>query len=69
MTDHVYKSIKVTGSSATSIDDAVKTSISKAAKSLKGLRWFEVADIRGSIDEDINPTWQVTVEIGFVLED
>ncbi len=69
MADHVYKSIKVTGSSATSIDDAVKTSISKAAKSLKGLRWFEVADIRGSIDEDINLTWQVTVEIGFVLED
>ena len=69
MTDHVYKSIKVTGSSSTSIDDAVKKSIAKAAKSLKGLRWFEVIGIRGSIDDDHNATWQVTVEIGFTLED
>ncbi len=69
MSDHIYKSIKVTGSSATSIDDAIMKSISKAAKSLKGLRWFEVVSIRGSIDEEIKPTWQVTVEIGFTLED
>ncbi len=69
MTDHVYKSIKVTGSSATSIDDAIMSSISKAAKSLKGLRWFEVVCIRGSIDDEIKPTWQVTIEIGFALDD
>ena len=68
-TDHVYKSIKVTGSSSAGIEDAVTTAITKAGKSLHGLRWFEVCGIRGSIDDDNTPVWQVTVEIGFTLED
>ncbi|MGI9414306.1 MAG: dodecin [Hyphomicrobiales bacterium] len=68
MTDHVYKTIKVTGSSAKSIEDAVTKAITKASETLHGLRWFEVCGIRGSV-EDGAPVWQVTVEIGFTLED
>ncbi len=68
MTDHVYKTIKVTGSSAGGIEEAVSRALNKASETLKGLRWFEVSDIRGSL-EDGAPIWQVTVEIGFTLED
>ena len=68
-TDHVYKSIKVTGSSHLGVEDAVTKAVTKASQSLHGLRWFEVCGIRGSIDDDKTPVWQVTVEIGFTLED
>jgi hypothetical protein len=68
MPDHIYKSIKVTGSSATGIEEAVNKALAKAGESLRGLRWFEVCDIRGSI-EDGNTVWQVTVEIGFTMDD
>lgn len=68
MSDHVYKTIKITGSSKAGIEDAVDKAIAKASKTLKGLSWFEVAGIRGSI-EDGATVWQVTVEVGFTLED
>ena len=68
MTDHVYKTIKVTGSSSTGIEDAVNKALARASDSLRGLRWFEVCDIRGAV-EDGATVWQVTVEIGFTMED
>ena len=68
MSDHVYKTIKITGSSKSGIEDAVDKAIAKASKTLKGLSWFEVAGIRGAI-EDGATVWQVTVEVGFTLED
>ncbi len=68
MTDHVYKTIKITGSSKDGVEDAVNKAVTKASQSLKGLSWFEVCGIRGSI-EDGATVWQVTVEIGFTLED
>ena len=68
MPDHIYKSIKVTGSSATGIEDAVSKALARAGQTLHGLRWFEVCDIRGSV-EDGATTWQVTVEIGFTMDD
>ncbi|MEE4295049.1 MAG: dodecin [Wenzhouxiangella sp.] len=69
MTDHVYKQIRLTGSSTQSSDEAVKNAIAKASKSLKNLRWFEVIDTRGHIENGQVQHWQVTIEVGFTLED
>lgn len=69
MSDHVYKQIRLTGSSTESSDDAVRRAVNKASESLKNLRWFEVIDTRGHIDDGRVQHWQVTVEVGFTLED
>ena len=69
MTDHVYKSVELTGSSAKSIEEAVENAVSKAAKTLHNLRWFEVTDTRGHIEEGKIAHWQVTVKVGFTLDE
>ena len=68
MTNHVYKTIELTGSSKTSIDDAVKTAITKAGKTVHNLRWFEVCEIRGHIDNNAVADWQVSMKLGFTLD-
>jgi flavin-binding protein dodecin len=68
MSDHVYKSVEVTGSSAQGIDDAVRTAVAKASQSLRHLEWFEVVGVRGHLDEGQVAHFQVTVKIGFRLE-
>ena len=69
MSNHVYKQIRLTGSSTESSDAAVKRAIAKASESLKNLRWFEVIDSRGHIEDGQVQHWQVTIEVGFTLED
>lgn len=69
MADHVYKQIELTGSSTTSIEDAVNRAVERAGKTLKNLRWFNVTDTRGYIEDGKVAYWQVTVKIGFTLED
>jgi dodecin len=69
MSEHVYKTIELTGSSTASSDDAVRTAIEKAAKTVRGMRWFEVVECRGHIERDRIDHWQVTVKVGFTLED
>lgn len=69
MSDHVYKKIELTGSSQTGIEDAVNNAISKAAKSVHNMRWFEVVETRGHIENEAIHHWQVTVKVGFTLED
>jgi len=69
MTDHVYKLIELTGSSSTSIEDAVQNAISKAAKTMRNMHWFQIVDTRGHIDGARVAHWQVTLKIGFTLED
>jgi len=69
MTDHVYKSIELTGSSADGIEDAISAAIGRASKTLHNLRWFEVAQIRGEIDASKVAHWQVTLKVGFTLDD
>lgn len=69
MSEHVYKHIEVTGTSAESSDDAVRNAIARAATSVRQLRWFEVTDLRGEIDGDRVTHWQATIKIGFRLED
>jgi len=68
MPDKTYKIIEVVGVSDDSIQDAVRRALKKASKTLRNLDWFEVGDIRGSIGKNAQPTFQVTVRIGFRLE-
>ena len=68
MNDHVYKKIELTGSSKTSIEDAVRLAIAKAAETLRNIRWVEVVDTRGYVEEGKVAYWQVTVKVGFTLE-
>ncbi len=69
MPDHVYKKIELTGSSQTSIEDAVHAAIAQASKSLRNLRWFEIVDTRGHIESGKITHWQVTLKVGFTIED
>jgi dodecin len=68
MADHVYKSIEITGSSPTSVEDAISGAIARAAKTLHNLRWFQVSEVRGSIDGARIAHWQVTLKVGFTLD-
>ena len=69
MNDHVYKLIELTGSSATSIEDAVQSAVSRAAKTIQNMRWCEVTNTRGHIENGAVRYWQVTLKIGFTLEE
>ncbi|PAY20287.1 hypothetical protein CKO51_06465 [Rhodopirellula sp. SM50] len=68
MPGHVYKKIEITGTSKTSIEDAVANAIAQASKTVREMRWFEVTETRGDIIEGKIGHWQVTVKIGFTLE-
>jgi flavin-binding protein dodecin len=69
MNDHVYKTIELTGSSATSSDDAVRNALAKAARTIRGMRWFQIQECRGHIERDKIDHWQVTIKVGFTLDD
>lgn len=69
MSDHVYKSVELTGSSAASAEEAVKNAVAKASQTLRNLRWFQVLETRGHIENGRIAHWQVTVKVGFTLED
>jgi flavin-binding protein dodecin len=68
MKDKVYKQIELTGTSTKSVEDAVNTALARAGKTIKNLRWFQVVETRGDIDEDTVKHWQVTLKVGFEVE-
>lgn len=68
MTGPVYKQIEITGTSHDSIEDAVKSALAKASESVRNMRWMEVTDIRGNIQDNLLNVWQVTIKVGFSLE-
>ena len=68
MKDHVYKLIELTGTSTVSIEDAVDGAIKRAHKTIKHLCWFEVIETRGSINQGKVDRWQVTITVGFTIE-
>jgi len=68
MQEHVYKKIELVGSSKTSIEDAVQNALDRAADTVRNMRWFEVVETRGYIEDGNIAYWQVTVKIGFTLE-
>lgn len=67
--NHVYKIIELTGSSPNSIEEAVNNAVNKAAQTVKNMRWFEVTDTRGHIEGGKIAHWQITLKIGFTLEE
>ena len=69
MSDHIYKHMQLTGSSSKSSDDAVRAAIERASKTVREIRWFKVLETRGHIEKGQVAHWQVTVEIGFTLEE
>jgi dodecin len=70
MTDHVYKSVEITGSSPEGITEAIDRAIAKASETLRHLDWYEVVAIRGHIGEDGQVAHhQVTLKVGFRIED
>ncbi len=69
MSNHVYKLVELTGSSTTGTDDAVRNAVAKASQTLRHLDWFEVTETRGHIEGDKVAHWQVTLKVGFRLND
>jgi flavin-binding protein dodecin len=69
MSQHVYKTIELVGSSSSGIEDAVRGAIAKASETVRNLRWFELTETRGHIEGGKVAHWQVTVKIGFTIED
>ena len=68
MSHHVYKLIEVVGSSTTSIEDAVMNALTRAQNTIRNMRWFEVVETRGHIEQDKINHWQVTVKVGFTVD-
>lgn len=68
MSEHVYKQIELVGSSTVSSDDAVKTALERASKTLKHLDWFEVTEVRGHLENGRIAHWQVSLKVGMRLE-
>lgn len=69
MSHHVYKKTEVVGTSPTSIEDAINTALSRAAKTVRNMRWLEVKEVRGHIEDQKLNHWQVVIQIGFTLDD
>lgn len=69
MTDHVYKSLELTGTSSNNIEDAIKNAVTRAAKTVHNMRWFEVVGVRGHIENGAVGHWQVMLKVGFALDE
>jgi len=69
MSNHTYKMIEIVGTSPVSSDEAVKNAIAHAAKTIRNMRWFQIAETRGHIENGAVAHWQVTLKIGFTLDD
>jgi flavin-binding protein dodecin len=69
VTDHVYQLVELVGSSTTGIEDAIERAIAKTSDSVRHMRWFEVEQIRGHLENGKLSHYQVTIKAGFTLED
>ncbi len=69
MSEKIFQKIEVTGTSSRSLEEAIQNAIGRAAQIAKNLRWFEVIETRGAIDGSKVSQWQVTIKVGFALED
>ena len=68
MDDHVYRVIQIVGSSDKSIDDAIRRAVARASQTLRQLRWFEVVETRGHIEDGKVSHFQVTLKVGFTID-
>lgn len=69
MSDHVYKHVELTGSSESGVEDAIRNALERASRSVRHMRWFQVTETRGHIEAGRVAHWQVTLKVGFTLED
>lgn len=69
MSDHVYKHLQLTGSSTKSIEAAIEKAIARASQTVRNMRWFNVVETRGQIEDNRIAHWQVTIQVGFTLEE
>lgn len=67
--DHIYKIIELAGSSSESVEDAIKTAIARASQTLRNLRWFEVVETRGHIEDGKVQYYQVKLKVGFTIDE
>jgi dodecin len=69
MTDRTYALSEIVGTSAENVDEAIRNGITRASQTIRHLDWFEVTDIRGHIRDGEVRHFQVTMKVGFRLED
>lgn len=69
MADRVYRKVEVVGISADSVDDAIRTAVAKAAKSIGPVDWFEMTEIRGKVDKGAVDAFQVSLIVGVRIDD
>ncbi|MET0898366.1 MAG: dodecin [Mycobacterium sp.] len=69
MSEHIYRVVEIVGSSPDGTDEAIKNAISRASQTLRGLEWFEVVSVRGHVEDGEVGHFQVTLKVGFRLED
>ena len=69
MSAHIYKKIEIVGSSPTSIVEAVNNAVAKASESIRNIKWVEVVETRGHVENQKIAYWQVTIKIGFTLDE
>ena len=69
MSDHIYKVVRLVRSSNQSIEDAIQNAVTRASQNLKHLRWFQIVETRGNIENGKISHYQVTLEVGFTLDD
>jgi flavin-binding protein dodecin len=65
---HIYRVIELVGSSEKSIEDAISSAIARANQTIRHLRWFEVVQTRGAVDNGKVAHYQVTLKVGFTME-
>lgn len=68
MTHHIYKTVELTGSSPQGVQHAIETAVARAGETIRSIRWFEVTQVRGQVDDGKIAHWQVTMKLGFTLE-
>lgn len=69
MSNHVYKTVELTGSSPQGVQAAVEAAVSRAGDTIRNIRWFEVTQVRGHVENGKVAHWQVSMKLGFTLDD
>lgn len=69
MADHVYRLAEIVGTSPNGVDDAIRNAIARAGRTLRNIDWFEMKEVRGHLADGQVADWQVTIKVGFRLED
>lgn len=69
MSEEIYGISEIVGTSKTSVDDAIRSAIAKAAENRRNIRWFEVTQVRGHVEDQRVAHFQVSLKLGYTLED